>query len=371
MSIKDLITQGRSIQNNLKYIPPPAGTYRTFKVYEPSDVNEYYNWKEYSIRFLQKYCPSDVERFLKYSDEFEKKHYSPQFLSNMVGVLEACDALPSDSMKEGELERSKMEEIAKVEGLEQVYEGYRKMGSIKINTPDSSDSFRTWHAAACVLFDKWFYPTDEDFVKFQNIDAGGNGYGLSTEYKRIYSSYSKLMSRLKEGREVKRIAHKPMRLKEASKLGEEKKINIFISYSHSDEKWLERLKKYLKVLSRYSENIDYWEDTQLKGGDKWRQEIESAISNANVAILLVSTDFLASDFIATDELPPLLRKAEESGTRILPLIVSPCDYEISELEQFQAVNSPDRTLADLSGDEAAISRVFLAMTREIMEMIQG
>lgn len=371
MSIKELITQGRSIQKNLKYIPPSGGSFRTFKVYEPSDINEYYNWKEFSIRFLQKYCPSDVERFLKYSDEFEKHHYLPQYLSNMVGVLEACDALPSESMKEQETEHSKMEEVAKVEELEQIYLGFRRVGSARINTPDAQDAFRAWHAAACVLFDKWFYSTDEDYVKFQNIDAGSNGFGLSTEYKRIYSSYSKLMSRLKEGREVKRITRKPLRLKEASKAGEEKKINIFISYSHTDAQWLERFKKHLKVLSKYSDNIDYWEDTQLKGGDKWRQEIENAINRANVAILLVSTDFLASDFIATDELPPLLSKAEEAGTRILPIIVSPCDYEISELEQFQAINSPDRTLADLAGDEAAIGRVFLALTKEIMAIIEG
>ena len=369
MSIKELISQGRVIQEKLKYIPPPSGTWRTFKVYELSDINEYYNWKECSIRFLQKYCPSDVGRFLKYSDAFEKNHYLPQFISNMVGVLEACDALPSESMKEQETENSKMEDAAKVEELERIYLGFRRLGSARINTPDAQDAFRAWHAAACVLFDKWFYSTDEDYAKFQNIDAGSNGFGLSTEYKKIYSSYSKLMSRLKEGREIKRIARKPMRLKESSKVGEEKKINIFISYSHSDAQWLERLKKHLKVLSRYSDNIDYWEDTQLKGGDKWRQEIENAIKRANVAILLVSTDFLASDFIATDELPPLLRKAEEAGARILPLIVSPCDYELSELEQFQAVNSPDRTLADLAGDEASISRVFLAMTRGIMEMI--
>ena len=184
MNIKELISQGRVIQEKLKYIPPPSGTWRTFKIYEPSDINEYYNWKEYCIRFLQKYSTIDVERFLKYSDEFEKNHYLPHFLSNMVGVLEACDALPSESMKEQITEYSKMEETAKVEELEQVYLGFRRLGSVKINTPDAQDAFRAWHAAACVLFDKWFYSTDEDFVKFQDIDAGSNGFGLSTEYKK-------------------------------------------------------------------------------------------------------------------------------------------------------------------------------------------
>lgn len=368
MSIKELISQGRNIQDKLKFIPPPSGTWRTFKVYELADINEYYTWKEFSIKFLQEYCPKDLGRFVKYSDEFESHHYLPQFLANMIGVLDACEAIPNEKVKKQEDEQARQEEIAKVEELEQAYLEYLKLGSVKVNRPEASNAFRAWHAAACVLFDKWFYSTDDDYIKFQNIEGGRNGYGLSTEYKSIYTPYCKLMSRLKEAREIKRSSRKPLIPKLASK-GVEKKINIFISYSHADAHWLEELKKSLKVLSKYSGDVDYWVDTQLKGGDKWRKEIEAAIERANVAILLVSTDFLASDFISTDELPPLLRKAEENGTRILPLIVSPCDYEISELEEFQAINSPEKTLADLKGDEAAVKRVFLSLTKEIRELI--
>lgn len=368
MSIKELISQGRTIQSQLNYIPPPSGTWRTFKVYEPASINEYYTWKEYSIKFLQEYCSSDLSRFVKYSDDFEKNYYLPQYLANMIGVLEACNAIPNEKMKINNDECARQDEIAKVEELEQEYLGFRKMGNAWINTRDAIDAFRMWHATACVLFDKWFYSTDEDFVKFQSIDAGSNGFGLNSEYKRIYSPYCKLMSRLKEGREIKRNGRKPLINIKVSK-GVEKKINIFISYSHADAHWLEELKKSLKVLSRYSENVEYWEDTQLRVGDKWKKEIEAAIERANVAILLVSTDFLASDFVSTDELPPLLKKAEENGTRILPLIVSPCDYEISVLEEFQAVNSPEKTLADLKDDEAAIKRVFLSITKEIRELI--
>ena len=369
MSIKELISQGRNIQDKLKYIPPPSGTWRTFKVYEPAEINEYYTWKEFSIKFLQEYCPPDFDRFIKYSDEFEKHHYLPQFLANMIGVLEACEAIPNEKMKKQEDELARQDEIAKVEELEQSYLAFYRAGSARVNRPEASDAFRAWHAAACVLFDKWFYSTDDDYIKFQNIEGGRNGYGLSTEYKTIYTPYCKLISRLKDGRELKRSVRKTLIPKVALKEAE-KKINIFISYSHADVHWLEELKKSLKVLSKYSGDVDYWEDTQLKGGDKWRKEIEAAIERSNVAILLVSTEFLASDFISTDELPPLLRKAEENGTRILPVIVSPCDYEISELEEFQAINSPEKTLADLKDDEAAVKRVFLSLTKEIRELIK-
>jgi hypothetical protein len=51
----------------------------------------------------------------------------------------------------------------------------------------------------------------------------------------------------------------------------------------------------------------------LRAGDKWKREIEKALQRATAAVLLVSADFLASDFITDNELPPLLKNAEEQG----------------------------------------------------------
>ena len=370
VTIKELILRGKTIQEGLRYVPPREGYIRSYSVYSPASIDDYYSWKECSIRFLQAYYQADADRFVKYAESFENKHYAPQYLSNMVGVLEACDAIPSEKQKDLDLLDSKESDIKLVKELEQDYLGYRAYGRVEINSSDAIDAFHKWHGAACVLFDKWFYGTDEDFVKFQSIDSKGNGFVLSTEYNNIYSPYCKLLSRLEEGRELKRVMRRPLQIIAPSIPGKKKKkVNIFISYAHSDIQWLEKLQKHLKVIQKYFDNVECWVDTQLKGGDKWREEIEKAIEKANAAILLVSTDFLASDFISTDELPPLLRKAADSGTRILPLIVSPCDYEISELEEFQAINNPDRTLADLSGDEAAIGRTFLALTKEIQALL--
>jgi hypothetical protein len=125
----------------------------------------------------------------------------------------------------------------------------------------------------------------------------------------------------------------------------------FISYSHKDKAYLERLKVHLKPLIK-SGVIDLWVDTKIKTGDKWREEIEKALKEANIAILMVSADFMASDFIVDDELPPLLSKAEVRGTKILPVIVSPCRFSRDpELSRFQAANSPDTPLSSMTEDE--------------------
>jgi TIR domain len=124
-------------------------------------------------------------------------------------------------------------------------------------------------------------------------------------------------------------------------------LKIFISYSHQDCKYLERLLVHLVTLERDG-LIDIWSDTKIVPGSNWREEISQAIDPAKVAVLLVSADFLASQFIAENELPPLLAAAKTKGTVILPIILSPCSFASSTLSQFQAVNSPSYPLSRMS-----------------------
>ena len=85
--------------------------------------------------------------------------------------------------------------------------------------------------------------------------------------------------------------------------------HIFISYSHEDSKYLHRLKVHIKPLERQG-LVELWDDTKIKAGDKWEKSIFNALNRSAIAILIISADFLASDFIIENELPPLLEKAK-------------------------------------------------------------
>lgn len=141
---------------------------------------------------------------------------------------------------------------------------------------------------------------------------------------------------------------------------------IFISYSHKDKEWMQRLQIHLKPLVR-NEKIEAWDDTQIKAGDKWKDKILNKLSTANVAILLISADFLASDFIVNNELPAILKKAEYSGLKIISIILKPSLFDnTSDLSAFQTINPPSMPLSAMTEHEQEV--VFMNLAKEIAEI---
>jgi hypothetical protein len=149
----------------------------------------------------------------------------------------------------------------------------------------------------------------------------------------------------------------------------EQRIDVFVSYSHADAAWLKRVEAHLKPLVR-DEQIELWDDSRIQPVARWREEIRAALTRAKVAVLLISADFFSSDFIATNELPPLLEAEHARGLVILGVHLSASRFDRDQvLSEYQTVNSPDRPIESLS--KADQEAVFDALARRIEALLSS
>lgn len=142
---------------------------------------------------------------------------------------------------------------------------------------------------------------------------------------------------------------------------------ILISYAHEDSDWLTELKKNLKPFIRVS-SMKVWDDTAIPVGSDWKLKIMNTISSTKAAVLLVSHNYLDSDFIYEVELPAIFDAAKEGHLKILWFTLDSCAYDkISLLVKCQALAKPDQPLVNLN--EADKQTRFVDICRKIEEAL--
>jgi len=172
-----------------------------------------------------------------------------------------------------------------------------------------------------------------------------SGYLYLTYDKESLNSNSLFF---KLSRTIEEVLKNPEKWIISEKTKESKQKTLFVSYSHKDTEYLDRLKVHLKPLERKG-TMQLWSDTLIQGGEKWKEEIEKALDKSAIAILLISADFLASDFIVNKELQPLLKNAENKGTIIIPVVLKPCRFlREPSISQFQSINDPQTPLCKMN-----------------------
>ena len=115
---------------------------------------------------------------------------------------------------------------------------------------------------------------------------------------------------------------------------------VFISYSHQDRPYLDIIARHFGPLK---DRITFWDDKKIIPGQEWEHKIKQAISEAKIALLLLSADFFNSDFILKKEISPLLEAAKKDGATILFIVLKPCLLdEYPEIMKYQGMNAPSR-----------------------------
>lgn len=115
-------------------------------------------------------------------------------------------------------------------------------------------------------------------------------------------------------------------------------LKVFVSYSHVDDEHKNDLLAHLDPLRRIG-LISVWHDGKLVAGDDWGKEIAEQIDAADVVLLLVSANFLMSDFCYSDEMKRAVQRHMARECVVVPVILRPCDWKHAEfaISEIQAL----------------------------------
>jgi pimeloyl-ACP methyl ester carboxylesterase len=196
--------------------------------------------------------------------------------------------------------------------------------------------------------DVWSLATEaEALLHFGDFEAALDKY---QEAKSLKPENWKLLS---TGQQAQQVAAKLGRQNLQNKLKTlfdpppARANKIFVSYSHKDSPWRDELELMLKPLMKGTDRLEFWADNRIQPGADWFKDISNALSSSRVAVLLVSAEFLASDFIRDHELPVILDAVSRGEVILLWIYLSPALYDVSPLAKYQAAHDITKPLERL------------------------
>ncbi len=113
-------------------------------------------------------------------------------------------------------------------------------------------------------------------------------------------------------------------------------VRLFYSYSHKDETLRNELETHLKLLQRQG-LIETWHDRQIEAGDEWKQKIDENLERADIILLLISSDFIASDYCYDKEMGRAMERHSQKEARVIPVIVRDVNWRIAPFAELQAL----------------------------------
>ena len=150
----------------------------------------------------------------------------------------------------------------------------------------------------------------------------------------------------------------------------EKRCRVFVSYARVDEPYRRRLEVHLAQLRRDG-LVEVWSDQAVKAGSDWERDIQHRLTTADIVILLVTPDFVASHYCFDKELPEALRRHEEEGVRILPVHVKTVDLANLPFGKFQGLPADLRPIVAWRRADDAWSQVARWVRRAAEEILQN
>ena len=131
---------------------------------------------------------------------------------------------------------------------------------------------------------------------------------------------------------------------------------IFYSYSHRDADLRDRLGTYLAPL-KYQNKIEEWHDRRIEPGAEWAKGISAQLASAQLILLLVSADFLASDYFFGVEMETALARLKRGQVKVVPMLLKPCLWQESRFSELQIIPRDGKAVTSWPSAEEAFTQV--------------
>jgi TIR domain-containing protein len=131
-----------------------------------------------------------------------------------------------------------------------------------------------------------------------------------------------------------------------------RRICIFISYAHIDEGHRKRLDVHLAPLKR-DDLIEAWHDRMIPAGSLWAEDIDRNLAKADIVLLLISADFVASDYCYEKEMKLALERHHRGEATVIPIIVAPVDFSNTPFARLQALPRDAKPVSTWSNADEA------------------
>jgi hypothetical protein len=147
---------------------------------------------------------------------------------------------------------------------------------------------------------------------------------------------------------------------------------IFCSYSHKDEPFRQEFEAHVALMRRRGW-ISIWHERKILSGDDWAGEIDGNLNLADIVTVLISSDFLASDYCYDKETARAMERHAKEGTLVIPVIVRPCDWHDTPFGALQAIPQDGKAVSSWPNRDEAwtdVAQRFKMAVSRVIERIR-
>ncbi|HYD69439.1 HEAT repeat domain-containing protein [Azospirillum sp.] len=146
-------------------------------------------------------------------------------------------------------------------------------------------------------------------------------------------------------------------------------VSIFVSYAHADAKWLKQLDPHLNGLRLHAQ-VECFDDRQLLGGDAWDAVIKEALDRADIVLLLVTANFIGSKYIHKVELPAALKRREQDGCVVVPVLLDDCAWEVLKIDEINFLPKDGEGALKPVTDWGRKAKALTQVTQNVLKLVE-